>query len=291
MKKIVSALFFVLVAQIVFAQGPEYYEYVKKADSLYKAKDYKNSALAYSSAFKTFGWKALPADRYYAACSWALANNPDSAFNCLDRLAKRILISYERVVKDENFSSLHSDKRWDSLLKLLKENKAFNFGFEKDIKGTPLPKNWFQWGTPDYVLRVDSTEKHGGKYSLLIEPTEDIVQKSFGCVAIGIPADYEGEEIEVKAYIKMQNVEKPIGLMLRIDGPPENPSLGFDNMMHKNITGTKDWTLYSVKLPLPKEATVIYIGTILSGTGKLWSDDFQVLIDGKDISEAVLKKR
>ncbi|MBI3502892.1 MAG: hypothetical protein HY063_13965 [Bacteroidetes bacterium] len=293
MKTYVLILSFAIVTNLLFGQPlpSEYFSFIKKADSLYKAKDYKNSALAYSSAFKSYGWKATPEDRYNAARSWALANNADSAFYCLERLVKKNLFTNsDRMVKEGDFNPLHSDKRWDSLLALLKDNKGFNFGFEKNINKGDLPIPWFQWGTHDYVFRVDSTVKHGGKYSMLMEPTEDITQKSFGCVAYAIPADYEGKEIEVKAYVKMENVERGIGLMLRIDGKELNKSLGFDNMMYKNIIGTKDWTLYSVKLLLPKEAVTIYIGTILSGTGKLWSDDFQVLIDGKDISETVLKK-
>jgi hypothetical protein len=35
----------------------EYFELCRKADSLYRAGDYKNSANTYSSAFKANGWK------------------------------------------------------------------------------------------------------------------------------------------------------------------------------------------------------------------------------------------
>jgi SagB-type dehydrogenase family enzyme len=75
--------------------------------------------------------------------------------------------------------------------------------------------------------------------------------------------------------------------MLRIDG--NSGGLQFDNMMQKGIIGTQDWTEYSVTLPLPEAAKMIYIGAILSGKGILWIDDFQILIDGKDISKAKLK--
>jgi hypothetical protein len=80
----------------------------------------------------------------------------------------------------------------------------------------------------------------------------------------------------------------PVGLLLRIDG--ETGGLEFDNMHEKNIQGTADWKLYSVTLHLPQNATKIYIGALLSGTGQLWVDDFEVLIDGKDIAKATLKK-
>lgn len=296
LKKITSIVLLMAATRVAFSQTvsipPQYYTFIKKADSLYKVKDYKNSALAFSEALKSNGWKGLINDRYNAAKSWALANNIDSAFFQLFRITEKTFFKdYDRIINESDFKVLHDDKRWNKLLDLIKQNKSFNFGFEKVNNFQALPNPWFQWGTKDYVLRIDSTEKHSGKYSMLIEPTEDINQKSFGCVAYSIPANYVGKEIEVKAYIKMEHTEKPIGLLLRIDGKSTNSSLEFDNMQEKGIMGTKDWTQYSVKLPLPNEATTIFIGAILAGSGRLWADDFQVLIDGKDINEAPLKKK
>ena len=297
--KIVSTgLFIVLGVSIAcgqntkeYTESKEYPIYIKRADSLYKVKDYNNSGLAYSEAFKSNGFKGLLNDRYNAARSWSLANKADSAFFQLFRITEKAHFKdYDRVVKEEDFKSLHADNRWSKLLELLKQNKSFNFGFEKINNLETLPNNWFRWGTKDFVLRIDSIEKHSGKYSLKIEATEDIKENSFGCIAYSIPAIYKGKTIEVKAYLKFENSDKPIGLLLRIDGPEYNKSLEFDNMQKEKISGTKDWTMYSVKLPLPKEARMIYIGALLSGSGKLWADDFQILIDGIDINSAKLKK-
>lgn len=162
------------------------------------------------------------------------------------------------------------------------KTKEFNFGFENNSSGVELPHNWFIWGS-GYSLRLDSIEKHKGKVSLLIEPKDDRSVNSFGCIAYSIPANYKGKNIELRAFMKLKNVvDGPIGLMLRIDG--SSNILGFDNMQQKNIQGTSDWTLYSVKMSYPKNAKTIYIGALLSGTGQLWVDDFQLLIDGKDIA-------
>jgi hypothetical protein len=165
----------------------------------------------------------------------------------------------------------------------------FNFGFEKISNKNGLPDNWFKWGMEDFVLKTDTVEKHSGSVSVRIEPEGTKAEGSFGCVAYSIPAIYSGNQIELRAYMKLQNVEDgQIGLMLRIDG--ENGGLQFENLQEEDIHGTSDWTLYSVKLPLPEEAKIIYIGAILNGTGKLWVDDFQLLIDGEDLSKAKLKK-
>jgi len=159
----------------------------------------------------------------------------------------------------------------------------FNFGFERNLLNQKLPDGWFQWGS-NYQLGIDTTIVHSGRKSILIQPTDIRTKGSFGCVAYLIPARYEGKEIELKAYMKLQDVsDGPIGLLLRIDG--SSGTLVFDNMQQRNIMGSKDWTSYSVKLPYPEGAKGIYIGAMLSGNGRLWVDDFEVLIDGVPIEK------
>jgi hypothetical protein len=166
----------------------------------------------------------------------------------------------------------------------------FNFGFEKISNKGQLPDNWMKWGTADYKLSSDTIEKHSGRTSLSIELIGASTDQSFGSCGYAIPAVYKGNQIELRGYMKLQNIDNGrIGLMLRIDGA--NGTLQFDNMMQRNIHGTSDWTLYSIVLPLPKNAKTIFIGPILSGTGKLWIDDIQLLIDGEDIGKAKQKEQ
>jgi len=66
--------------------------------------------------------------------------------------------------------------------------------------------------------------------------------------------------------------------------------LQFTNMVDKKIMGTCDWKEYIVSVDLPQNATMINIGAILSGPGKIWVDDFQLFIDGRNISKAKLKQ-
>jgi hypothetical protein len=119
-------LIFILAifSAFLFGQENEYGRYIKKADSLYKEKDYKNSALNYSDAFESLGWKGYREDRFSAARAWAMANNLDSAFFNLYRIATLMNdTSYEQTKGDQMLVSLHKDKRWEILLKIEKENK------------------------------------------------------------------------------------------------------------------------------------------------------------------------
>lgn len=122
-----NSIIFLLFLSISFLaqnNSKEYYDFVGKAEILYKAKDYKNSAVAYSLAFKANGWKGISEDRYNAACSWALANFIDSAFFQLNRIAtKGNFADYTRVTTDADLNLLHDDKRWQPLLEIIKQNK------------------------------------------------------------------------------------------------------------------------------------------------------------------------
>jgi C-terminal processing protease CtpA/Prc len=158
-------------------------------------------------------------------------------------------------------------------------NSSLNLDMERVTPNKDLPDGWFIWGK-GYNLQKDGNTVHQGKYSVSISSPDD-PGDNFGCVAYNIPAKYIGKEIELKAYVKMEDVTGYMGLLMRIDG--KSGVLAFDNMHSKAIKGTADWTQYSVKLAYPVGAESIYIGTILSGKGKIWTDDFEVFIDGKDI--------
>ena len=60
---------------------------IQQADSLYQAKDFRKSAFAFSDAFKAPDSRITINHRYNAACSWALANYPDSAFSNLNYIS------------------------------------------------------------------------------------------------------------------------------------------------------------------------------------------------------------
>jgi hypothetical protein len=126
MKHTLLILAFLFKIQLSNAQDvpKEYFDIVKIADSLYRIKDYKNSGNKYSNAFKVNSWKGHSSDRYNAACSWALASVPDSAFFQLDRIATFMnYTNYGHITTDTDLNSLHTDIRWEKLIKKIKQNK------------------------------------------------------------------------------------------------------------------------------------------------------------------------
>ncbi|MDO3627171.1 hypothetical protein [Mucilaginibacter sp. BT774] len=157
---------------------------------------------------------------------------------------------------------------------------TLNFGFENQTGSAGFADRWMKMPRKsNFTFKLDSNTKHSGRYALLIEesnPSDQI----FGCAARKLQ-HISGKEIEVRAYMKLENITGVMGLMLRIDG--KDSILAFDNMERKRIRGTINWRQYSVKLAIPEGAETVYVGGILSGTGKLWLDDFEVLVDGNAI--------
>jgi len=55
---------------------------------------------------------------------------------------------------------------------------------------------------------------------------------------------------------------------MRID--KDSKQLAFDNMQSRPIKGTTDWQKYGVVLDVPQDATGVFSGVLLGGTGQVW---------------------
>lgn len=167
-----------------------------------------------------------------------------------------------------------------------------NGGFE-NLDKNRMPQEWrfsfFDAQKTAYPVNLDSTTKQDGKYSLVIDKKGTGAE--FGVIDYPINQIFEGKKIELRAYLKTENVAKGYaGLWMRIDDKAIK-SIAFDNMDNRGVTGTTDWKQYSIKLDYnSEEARTIHIGGLLVGNGKAWFDHFEIFIDDKPISNAPLKK-
>jgi uncharacterized protein (UPF0335 family) len=185
MKK--TTLLFALAALTIISYGQNtpkgYSDFIRVADSLYTAKDFKNSALNYTEAFKVNGWKGTLTDRYNAACTWALASVPDSAFFQLERIVtKGNYTNYGHITTDTDLTSLHTDKRWKPLLEKVKQNK--------DKAEANLNK--------PLVARLDSIQVEDQKYRQQID---------------GIDKKYGWDSKEMKDLLKIIGYKDSINLI------------------------------------------------------------------------------
>ncbi|MDP1844400.1 MAG: S41 family peptidase [Sediminibacterium sp.] len=158
-----------------------------------------------------------------------------------------------------------------------------NLGFEL-INSSKLSK-WKLYSNAankEYSIFFDSINKKSGKYSLCISKI-DPLYNNFEFFNNRIPAVLNGKFIKLSAFIKTQNVSEGYGgIWIRIEGTNRS-IISFDNMQDNGVVGTSDWHKISVSVPYDSENSEnIYFGGMLTGNGKVWFDDFNLQIDGKD---------
>lgn len=183
-KLIVLTILSLYVFNFTFGQDQKKYsELIKLAWSLYESKDYLKSGEKYSEAFVALGGKGMINDRYNAACSWALASKPDSAFVQLFKIAKNgNYTNYEYITTDTNLNILHNDDRWNKVIEIIKVNK------EKAEANLDKP----------LVAILDTIYQEDQKYRQQIK---------------GIEEKYGWESDEMKAHWKIINEKDSINLI------------------------------------------------------------------------------
>jgi len=154
------------------------------------------------------------------------------------------------------------------------------FDFERDAAGS-TPAGW--WGGPAGTVQVDGRVAHSGQHSVRIEPKAE-GEKTFSTLTKTLPMDFAGSVIEWRGFLRTEDVSGFAGLWMRED--KDGATAEFDNMQKRNINGTTGWTEYSITLPVHAGAQRLVMGALVSGTGRVWVDDLQLLVDGKPISQA-----
>ncbi len=143
-----------------------------------------------------------------------------------------------------------------------------------------VPSGWR--GGPPGTLFADDKIAHGGRWSARLEvPTG---KEGGSALTQAIPVEFTGTRVELRGFLRTESVSGFAGLWLREDS--DTGTVAFANMQSRQIKGTTEWTQYSITLPLRAEARTLFFGTLLSGSGKAWVDDLELLVDGKPIWDA-----
>jgi Peptidase family S41 len=167
---------------------------------------------------------------------------------------------------------------------------ALNFDFEDldPLTGIPKGVHFDADQQKTYPLSVDSFIRQHGSYSVILQQKDSNAQ--FGLFSFSIKPNFSGKKLTLKGYIRTENVSGGFaGLWIRVDGI--GGTISFDNMANKGVTGSTDWKEYQVEVDFDEEeANLILVGGLLVGKGKIWLDNFQLLVDDKDIALAPAKK-
>lgn len=157
--------------------------------------------------------------------------------------------------------------------------------FENQETGDALA-GWM--ANPAGTIFADNKIVHGGKWAARLERKAGSAG-GFSTLHRAIAMDFAGKTVELRGFLRLDQVEGFTGLWMREDG--EDGVVAFDNMQRKQLKGTSDWAEYSITLPVQPEGRQLFFGILLSGTGSVWADDLQLLVDGKPVWQAAKVER
>ena len=146
-----------------------------------------------------------------------------------------------------------------------------------------VPKGWMLAGDhpQNYTTGVDKGAVHLGHPSAYLK-SKPSATEGFGTLMQQFDAaPYLGKRIRLTAWIKSEGVDDWAGLWMRIDNGTK--AVALDNMQDRPIKGTSEWRNYTLVLDVPKAATGIFFGVLLSKTGTVWLNSVQFETVGIDV--------
>lgn len=125
MKQIISIQLLFIISIVTYSQDiDKYFGLTNEARELFRSGDFSQSGLKFYESQTIAGIKPRFEDYYDAACSWALSNKTDSAFNqLLLGIDKYNYTQVDELKKDTCLTSLHNDSRWSELITKVETNK------------------------------------------------------------------------------------------------------------------------------------------------------------------------
>lgn len=145
------------------------------------------------------------------------------------------------------------------------------------------PASWYMAGSKpaDYDTGVDNQTVYNNRPSAYLKSKKPPID-GFGTLMQDFKADqYLGKRVRFSAFVKSEEVQNWAGLWMRIDkgsGSANYKTLAFDNMQDRPIKGTTGWQNYEVVLDVAPDATGLFFGILLGGTGTVWLNSANIEI-------------
>jgi len=181
----------------------------------------------------------------------------------------RKLAPYVRSLLEEIETKQKLHKKGTNLLK--------NSGFEEVVGNKP--SNWFKAMVPAPGLKLfwDKKVKYGGKTSVAVTSTHVYDRIVCNNWAQNITAFPIGKRLELSGYIKTKNAQSVVICVQCWSR--DNEMLAFGTTQStQEISGTTDWTKYTASVTAPKGTDKITVRATLTGTGQVWFDNVQLVV-------------
>lgn len=149
------------------------------------------------------------------------------------------------------------------------------------------PRGWHLAGSKpaDYETGLDAHIRYQDAPSAFLKSnTPGLVNDGvgFGTLMQSFQAQhYLGKRVRFRGFVKSDAVWGWAGLWMRVDSG--SSAVAFDNMQNRSINGTTDWHRYDVVLDVPKDATSISFGVLLTGPGAVWLSNTSFEVVDSDV--------
>ncbi|MGZ3834155.1 MAG: gliding motility protein GldB-related protein [Mucilaginibacter sp.] len=166
-------LTFLLINGAALAQS----KLTKKADSLYKAKNYANAGGLYLLSARQDEFKTLKQNDYYnAACCYALVGKPDSAMSMLKLSIQNGYRDTAHVKEDKDLIALHSLKEWPQVINTIKSKAATtNDPYKAQLVTTDVKNFWKAYD----LAQKDTADRYNIYKKYYVDPGTDGLQDYF----------------------------------------------------------------------------------------------------------------
>lgn len=133
------------------------------------------------------------------------------------------------------------------------------------------PSGWIKAGSEPEDYEMGTTTVEGSRVGY-IRPAVDDPKPFATLMQIIDTHDFRSQRVRLSARIKTIQAVRA-SMWMRVDGALK-PSLRFDNMADRPLTGDTDWARYSIVLDIPAGAEKIAFGALSTGKGEVLFDDF-----------------
>jgi TolA-binding protein len=145
------------------------------------------------------------------------------------------------------------------------------------------PSNWGRAGkadSPPDSWRRDATVAHSGQASaVLTSPPADFNWRgSLQQVLAEVPA---GTHVFVRGWVRTENLSPggAAGLSVRCDAWDGRPMAFATTTYATALAPTQDWTRVQTHLVIPELTATVWVSAFLTGKGKAWLDDVELLVE------------
>lgn len=149
----------------------------------------------------------------------------------------------------------------------------------RDAQGRPA--GWS--GDPAATVSVDSVVRRSAPFAARLDlPVGGEADASW--LTVELPLTFAADTLELRGWLRTDAVQGFAGLMLRQEVP--GGTVRFEGMQERQLAGTTEWAHYTIRVAVHAHARKVHLGAMLVGSGTVWVDDLEFLVDGRPVSEA-----